>query len=59
MKNSVVLFCTFCTLFCTVIFIDGVVNFSTLPFYQFVMRAVSLGMAFAGLSMAFVSSEKQ
>lgn len=59
MKNSVVLFCSICTLICSIIFIDGVVHFSTLPTYQFVMRAVSLGMAFAGLSMAFVSSEKQ
>lgn len=59
MKNPVVLVCSICTLICSIIFIDGVVNFSTLPFYQFVMRAVSLGMAFAGLSMAFVSSEKQ
>jgi len=59
MKNPVLLICSFCTLICSIIFIDGVVNFATLPFYQFVMRAVSLGMAFAGLSIAFVSSEKQ
>ena len=59
MKNSAVLFCSICTLICSIIFIDGVVNFTTLPFYQFIMRAVSLGMAFAGLSMAFVSNEKQ
>lgn len=59
MKNPVLLICSFCTLVCAIIFIDGVVNFSTLPTYQFIMRAVSLGMAFAGLSMAFVSSNKQ
>lgn len=59
MKNPVVLICSICTLVCAIIFIDGVANFSTLPTYQFVMRAVSLGMAFAGLSMAFVSSNKQ
>jgi hypothetical protein len=59
MKNSVVLFCTICTIICGVIFIDGVANFSTLPFYQIVMRSVSLVMAFAGLLMAFITSKKQ
>jgi hypothetical protein len=59
MKNSAVLFCSICTLICSIIFIDGVANFSTLPFYQFVMRSVSLVMAFAGLLMAFITSKKQ
>lgn len=59
MKNPVVLICAFCTLICAIIFVDGVANFSTLPTYQFIMRAASLVMAFAGLSMAFVGSIKQ
>ena len=58
MKNPIVLFCTFCTLICTVIFIDGVANFSTLPTYQFIMRLVSVIMAFAGLLIAYFSAKK-
>ena len=59
MKNPIVLICAFCTLVCAIIFIDGVANFSTLPTYQFVMRAVSLVMASVGLFMSFVSTLKQ
>ncbi len=59
MKNPVLLICSFCTLICAIIFIDGVANFSTLPTYQFIMRASSLVMAFAGLLMAYVGSNKQ
>lgn len=58
MKNSVVLFCTFCTLICTVIFIDGVVNFSTLPTCQFVIRLISVIFAFIGLLNAYLGSKK-
>lgn len=58
MKNSVVLFCTFCTIICTVIFIDGVANFSTLPTYQFIMRLVSVIFAFIGLFTAFLGAKK-
>ena len=58
MKNPVVLFCTLCTLICTVIFIDGVANFSTLPTYQFIMRLVSVIVAFMGLSIAFLGAKK-
>lgn len=59
MKNPVVLICSICTLVCAIIFIDGVANFSTLPTYQFVMRAVSLVMASVGLFMSLVGTLKQ
>lgn len=59
MKNPVVLICSICTLVCGIIFIDGVANFSILPTYQFVMRAVSLVMASVGLFMSFASTLKQ
>lgn len=59
MKNPVVLICSICTLVCAIIFVDGVANFSTLPTYQFVMRAVSLVMASVGLLMSFVGTIKQ
>ena len=58
MKNPVVLFCTICTIICTIIFIDGVANFSTLPTYQFILRLVGAIMAFAGLLISLVGSEK-
>ena len=58
MKNPIVLFCTFCTLICTVIFIDGIANFSTLPTYQFIMRLVSVIFAFIGLLIAVFGSKK-
>lgn len=58
MKNPIVLFCTFCTLICTVIFIDGIANFSTLPTYQFIMRLVSVIFAFIGLFIAYFGAKK-
>lgn len=57
MKNPVVLFCTICSIICTIIFIDGVANFSTLPTYQFIMRLVSVIMALVGLVIAVFSSK--
>jgi len=57
MKNLVVLFCTICTIICTIIFIDGVANFSTLPTYQFIMRLVSVILALVGLVIAFFGSK--
>lgn len=59
MKNPTILICSICTLVCSIIFIDGVVNFSMLPTYQFIIRVSGLVMAFAGLLMAFVSAKKQ